>query len=535
MSVPSRNNSVRKRSRACEECHRLKIKCDVSPSSGGTCERCSRNGLVCEPAAPRLQRDRISELEAQVQELRVALREKSSSTTPSRSPGSSTDSHDKSILSYLDARVPLDKQQELLQFYAFHAGTAWPVVRLKRDLDDIRTKSPILLLSVLVYCLTQETQGTEPDVHEDMIREAMQVVGDEVIARGQRSLELVQALLISAFWNKPGRGTRASCYQIIQLAADMAIDLGIAGVSWQPSPVSFFSRHEDPASGEARRTWLACFVAVSTSSMSMRRSNAIPWNAHHEECLMYLENTGDELDMLLGQIVRITKLIEDAAVQMHLCQLALFVDGSDYNTYGAIDTLKNSVDAWAAQIPPSLATSQTLKVLYHVAMVHIHEVVLHTPTNKAAFVAPYIPGRIPVIDIPSPSSIISPLASALETLVQNCQAVIDTLANMDPALIISLPSFCFAPSVLYSLYVLVTTLVTASYPGNTYGQCLAKERIRLEEYGLKLRVLTGCLKALDPTLSCWTTRMIDATSWLEEWYKDYAAIIARYESNTVMS
>lgn len=106
---------------------------------------------------------------------------------------------------------------------------------------------------------------------------------------------------------------------------------------------------------------------------------------------------------------------------------------------------------------------------------------------------------------------------------------------MDPALILSLPSFCFAPSVLYSVYILVTTFVTASYPGNTYGQVLAKDGIRLEEYGLKLRVLSGCLKALDPTMSCWTTRMIDATSWLEEWHNDYSAIIARYESNVAMS
>ena len=250
---------------------------------------------------------------------------------------------------------------------------------------------------------------------------------------------------------------------------------------------------------------------------------------------MYLENAGDTSDMLLCEIVKITKLNEDAATQMRLCHLADFVDGNDYTTYAAIDAMKNNVDAWAAQIPPGLATSSTLKVLYHVAMIHIHEVALHTPTNKAAFVAPFIPGRIPVKDIPAPSNIIPPLAAALETIVQHCQAVIDTLANMDPALVLSLPSFCFAPSVLYSLYVLVTTLVTASYPGNTYGRCIAKNRIRLEEYGLKLRVLTGCLKALDPTMSCWTTRMIDATSWLEEWYHDYTAIVARYESNAAMS
>jgi hypothetical protein len=313
MSFPSRNNSVRKRNRACEECHRLKIKCDVNTSLGGACERCSRNNLVCEPAAPRLQRDRISELEAQLEELKVVLREKSDSTTPSRSsPGSSPGNHDNSVLSFLDTRIPLGRQQDLLHLYAHQAGAAWPVIRLPMDLGSLRSKSPILLLCVLVYTITHDMQGTELDVHEELIRETMHIIGDEVIGRGRRSLELVQALLVASFWNKPLRkGDHASCYQLIQLATDMAIDLNIGGLAWQPSPVAYFSHHEDPTSLEARRTWLACFVAVSKSSISMRRPNTIPWDPYHEECLLYLESNGEASDILLCQLVRIVRLIQE--------------------------------------------------------------------------------------------------------------------------------------------------------------------------------------------------------------------------------
>jgi len=101
---------------------------------------------------------------------------------------------------------------------------------------------------------------------------------------------------------------------------------------------------------------------------------------------------------------------------------------------------------------------------------------------------------------------------------------------MDPALVLSLPTFSFAPSVIYSLFVLVTALAASTSPGNAYGQFLTRDRFQIEQCGTKLRRLTAGMKSLDPTMSCWTTRLFDATGWLEEWYNDYATILHRYET-----
>ncbi|KAI4725554.1 hypothetical protein E4T49_06708 [Aureobasidium sp. EXF-10728] len=162
-------------------------------------------------------------------------------------------------------------------------------------------------------------------------------------------------------------------------------------------------------------------------------------------------------------------------------------------------------------------------------MVRLYEVVLHTRTNKSSFAAPFIPGRIPVKDFPTPDHTIPPLRTALETLVQHCHAAIDTATEMNPGLVLSLPTFAFAPTVIYSLYVLVTALAASTSPGNAYGQCLARKSFQIEHYGFKLKRLATGMKSLDPTMSCWTTRLIDATGWLEEWYSDYAIILRRSE------
>lgn len=526
------NGNMRKRSRACEECHRLKIKCDVSTSPRRRCERCSRNNLECVLAAPRLQRNRIQELEAQVQELKEVLQDRSSSTTLSQSPGSPSENYNEAVLSFLDACMPLSKQQDLLYFYTKHAGASWPVVRVHTESERLRAKSPVLLLSVLVYSVTQQMQGTDTEVHDELIRKTMHILGQEVIGRGQRSLELVQALLVATFWSKSTRkGLQGSCYQLVQLATDMAIDLGIAGTSLHPSPVAYFDRYKDTTSPEARRTWLACFIALSTSSMSTRRQIAVPWNAYHQECLLDLESRGDLSDILLCQIVRVMQLIEEISSHLFLCQMAAFVDGNDYSTHVKIKALRNKIDAWATQIPPSHAPSPMLKVWYHVAMVYLHELVLHTPTNKASFAAPFIPGRITVKDYPKPAHIIPPLQTALIDIVCHCHAIIDTVAEMDPALVLSLPCFCFAPTVLYSLFILVNLLVATTDPANTYGQCLTKDDFHIEICGLKMRRLTARMRSLDPTMSCYATRMFDATNWLKEWFDDYRDILRRYEAS----
>lgn len=374
-------------------------------------------------------------------------------------------------------------------------------------------------------------QGTELEVHDGLTREMMRVLGDQVISKGQRSLELVQALLITAFWNKPTRTEQASCYQIVQLAVDMAVDLGIAGPLWQPSPAAYFARLEDVTSLEARRTWLACYVALSTSSMDMRRPNTVPCNNHHEECLLCLEQAGEASDILLCQIVRITHLMQDISRQLHLFHLATWVDGNDYNTHLTIGSLKIRVDVWAAQIPHSLATSPILKVLHHVALVRLYEVVLHTPTNRSSFAAPFIPGRIPVRDFPAPEHMTPQLKMALKALVGHCHDAVNTVTDMDPALVLVLPTFSFAPIVLYSLYVLITALAASTGPGNTYGECLSRDSFNIEQCASKLRVLTSGMKLLDPTMSCWTTRFFDATGWLEQWYNDYNVIVQQYETS----
>lgn len=172
----------KKRNRACEGCHRLKIRCEVSTSLGTACERCSRNGLDCVPAPPRLQRDRITELEAQVNELTNLLRAGQNGNTPPSlpSPGSMLDQdQEHAALAFLDTRLPLSKQEEILHLFPHQAGAVWPFFRLPPDLNQLRSTSPVLLLSVVACTTTHDIQATRLDVHDEIVMENVRILGDE--------------------------------------------------------------------------------------------------------------------------------------------------------------------------------------------------------------------------------------------------------------------------------------------------------------------------------------------------------------------
>lgn len=65
-----------RRGRACDACHSIKIKCELGASSTSSppCERCLRLGKTCSVSAPVRKKDRIAELEAQLEEMTRLLR-----------------------------------------------------------------------------------------------------------------------------------------------------------------------------------------------------------------------------------------------------------------------------------------------------------------------------------------------------------------------------------------------------------------------------------------------------------------------------
>ena len=128
--------------------------------------------------------------------------------------------------------------------------------------DDIRRTKPMLFATIVAIA-----SGTlRADLQPRLINEITRVLAERVMFRGEKSLELVQAILVlSCFYQPPERYEELNFNQLIHVAAVMAMDLGMgkrakrhAGGIWRPynenkKPLT------DPNNAETRRCWLGCY------------------------------------------------------------------------------------------------------------------------------------------------------------------------------------------------------------------------------------------------------------------------------------
>jgi hypothetical protein len=136
---------------------------------------------------------------------------------------------------------------------------------------EIRKTKPILFLAILAAAAGL----SHPDLQRTMVKELMKIMAERIFMNGEKSLELVQALHVSALWYyPPEHHEELKFYQLIHIAAVMAIDLGMGKKAkpvqkkaqvpslWRDHPRRRFGL-QAPDTIESRRAWLVCFFMSS--------------------------------------------------------------------------------------------------------------------------------------------------------------------------------------------------------------------------------------------------------------------------------
>jgi hypothetical protein len=91
--------------------------------------------------------------------------------------------------------------------------------------STLRSTKPALLLAILGAASSVLGES----IQEEIMAEVMKMFADRIVIRGDKDLDLVQALHVSALWYFPPKHfNEVKIYQFIQMAAIMAIELGFA-------------------------------------------------------------------------------------------------------------------------------------------------------------------------------------------------------------------------------------------------------------------------------------------------------------------
>lgn len=539
--------SSSKRPRACDNCHSIKIKCELGTTGGpGPCSRCKRLGRECIITPPKRQKDRVAELEAQVKALTSLLEAqklKAANDAAGTSPGHagtngyadhvhgdpnpqkkrkfSNDIREDVVLEHdpkdpesieVDAFVSRDTQQRLLEKYLNELLPKFPLCPITGDCEyEAMRKSRPLLLQAIVYAASPGLVST--DTQEALGKIIMSLFATKAIADGVQSMELVTAMqIVVMYYRAPRNHTHISAFQMVEIMTSMGEKLAHNG------PFSLSSScnkimDEDLSATDARRAWNVCQLFSEAMAIYIRRPCPYHWDNDLANGLYLLEYAyALPTDRLLCQYVRAEALCGKIASRSDYYTSAVH-DVSDPETQLRMQSLQDQITDWKAQIPPGI-WCKGLAFWDHVMTMYLHEPVLHTSTNKQSFSAPFLAEKLSVTDFPKPVVTQEHLTS-IAALKTASHTIIDLYTALDLQTAMALPAVQFAARVLYALYILVKIHIASTANGNTFGAFIDTDTLQIDCCIDKIAVSAREIGKVDN--SCGQYRILQAVTRMREW------------------
>jgi hypothetical protein len=222
---------------------------------------------------------------------------------------------------------------------------------------------------------------------------------------------------------------------------------------------------------------------------------------------------------LVCHIVKTEVLCEKIASESGYYNLDSVNEMSGTSTQSTRLRLQSSVLDFKASML-DLANTPIAAFFSHVPDLHLHEWVLHTPTNKSTFSAPYIAERISITDFPMPT-VAEDHISALNELRVAAHGLIDAFLQVDAATSVVLPALLYHCRMAYAMYILVRIYVATTAAGNTYGAFFDPESLDLEQYLRRLVAKGGEVMQIDP--HCGAALLFGACPRMRDWFANYKA------------
>lgn len=162
--------------------------------------------------------------------------------------------------------VSLEAAAEAFDYYVTEMTPQLPIVTFPpgTTIHDIRRSKPVLFHTILAVAIGP----IQPDIQVPLFDEFWKILAERMVVKGDKSLELVQAMVLTSTWYlPPDRYEELKFYQLINMAITQAIDIGMSRrTKTAKKPFNImrdlvgkkaFSLDLD--SPETRRTWLGCY------------------------------------------------------------------------------------------------------------------------------------------------------------------------------------------------------------------------------------------------------------------------------------
>ncbi|KIX04484.1 uncharacterized protein Z518_05354 [Rhinocladiella mackenziei CBS 650.93] len=452
-------------SRACVACRRMKTRCEVDEALGNACKLCIRARRQCiMQAIPRRRKrkttERVADLERKINTLTALLAANDSSGSGDPSPPSAQtdgsipgdlapgpsqtlieDALNHGLLDWKTACKAFDRyRRKMCQYFPF---VVFPPTS---DAKTVSEQQPTLFFAIVAAALTSINARMDGGLG-DMLTKDLAL---RIMYRGERSLELVQTLLVHiSFYIRAKHMRELNFNQLVHIASTMALDIGLGRRPHKPTSTHRTEPHQ-LESLAGRRAWLGCYYMATSVSMSLRHPAFLRWSVYVEECLDVLSSEPPALpsDVWLCDLIRIQHIAEDASIVFSMDDPGSIVTLRDVKTQYQIGSFRHRLEHWRRYAKTDL-TQPYVRHVEASADLFIHEIALHSEHNIDELRAPIRPvavkpGGVEVIT--SSLNDLHFLPARIESLFACLSAihkVFDAMLSMEFATLCTLPNLFF--------------------------------------------------------------------------------------------
>ncbi|KAE8348423.1 hypothetical protein BDV28DRAFT_161368 [Aspergillus coremiiformis] len=343
-------------------------------------------------------------------------------------------------------------------------------------MGDIRKTKPVLLHAIIAVAVGP----FQPELQIPLIEDFYKVIAERVVVKGEKSLDLVQGLLVTCNWYiPPDHFEELKFYQLTHMAVTLAMDIGMYR---RPMPKSRpwilikdlilkKSPAQDPDSAEARRAWLGCYFLAVQVAASLRRTLLVRWTPYMDECVEILEKSPDSLpsDKVMVQWAKLVHIIEDIHQQISPDDAGSIVAFSEPKVQYTLKVFEKQLEQLQRERSPG--ESPIFTQAEYIVNLYLHEGAMHVDYSDDQ--------KTPGDEHSTPASAVH--MTALSTCLASIHQAIDTICSIDIKDLISLPVFALART-SFTVVALIKLYSIVSAPETRIGQVIDAASLKTEYY-----------------------------------------------------
>ncbi|KAK4070826.1 hypothetical protein Trihar35433_5293 [Trichoderma harzianum] len=345
--------------------------------------------------------------------------------------------------------------------------TQYPIVAFSshETFDWLRRRQPTLLLAVI----TAACRASDPVLFRKLHLQLRGDLSEQVMVRGHKSVELVQAILVMVEWyDTPDDMVQLNFYTWIQIAGLMVRELGLWPWNEEILPVEHTTAEW--------RTSFAAYLTMSIAAVSLRRPMSMVWTDSMRKGLDAFEKKSvHDNDRRLVAWVRLQMIAEGVEALRIKVQVSLAQPGADAASpvdQHTISSLESRFARWRDAAQPVLNGSLRMHFFY--CRVKFYELaVTCNPTQSTTHTGTQPPALAAARDMACIRAIMS--------LIQSSHSALDTLVLFDIATYRRCPTVTSIRA-LYALQELITVWKSVYHQRGYLSEFVNEEVLALSFY-----------------------------------------------------